>query len=766
CYVNCFVIVNVFVLPFPPVCSFPGLACFDTLHIALGPDGTRTLDPADFLASLPNSTSTYSLSKSYFTCADVGTPQTVTVYEWRGGISYDTCFVIVNVEDKFFPPVCALPGLACFETLDIALGPDGTRILDPADFLASLPNSTSTYSLSKSYFTCADIGAPDTVNVYELRGGVYDTCFVVVNVEDKNLIPVCAPTGLPEINILGNAISIADNDPSPSAGDHTDFGSVNINAGTVVRTFTIQNTGLANLTLSGNPIVSISGTHAADFTLTTLPMSPVSPSGSTNFQITFNPSATGTRSATVNIANNDADEDSYNFNIQGTGFCNLLTFYADADGDGFGNPAISLQACSQPSGYVTNNTDCNDNNGLENPYQKWFADADNDGYSNGSRLGNCTRPTGYKAFSELIAISGDCDDHSPSINPGATEICDGIDNDCDGQTDEGVIITYFKDNDGDGFGNPAVSLQACIQPSGYVTNNSDCHDNNKNINPNATEKCDGIDNDCDGLIDEGVITTYYQDADGDDFGNPDSSLQACSQPKGYVTNNSDCNDNDKKIKPGATETCDGIDNDCNGQTDERDCAVCKNAINLTTTHITSTTAQLNWSADIHPIDWKIDYISTAKGSKSITITLAGSSRTYTLTGLVPNQNYSWQIRAKCDNRWTSYSTAVDFITIASLLADENLETRSYPGEFTFKIYPNPSNGRFTLDMQFPPINTTSATIIIRDITGKIIHTQKTSIQQGNVKKNIEMPARVSSGIYLITVSANQEIYQTKLNYIR
>ena len=128
-YDTCFVIVNVEDKFFPPVCALPGLACFETLDIALGPDGTRILDPADFLASLPNSTSTYSLSKSYFTCADVGTPQTVTVYEWRGGISYDTCFVIVNVEDKFFPPVCSFPGLACFETLHIALGPDGTRTL-------------------------------------------------------------------------------------------------------------------------------------------------------------------------------------------------------------------------------------------------------------------------------------------------------------------------------------------------------------------------------------------------------------------------------------------------------------------------------------------------------------------------------------------------------------------------------------------------------------------------------------------------------------
>ncbi len=475
-------------------------------------------------------------------------------------------------------------------------------------------------------------------------------------------------TCVPEINILGNAVSIADGDVSPSATDHTDFGSVNINAGTAVRTFTIQNTGGANLTLLGNPMVSISGTNASDFTVTALPTSPVSPTGSTNFQITFDPSATGTRSAMVSIANDDADENPYDFSIQGTGICDLFTFYADADGDGFGNPAVSQQACSQPVGYVTNNTDCDDNDTLEKPGQVWYADTDNDGYSNGTTLTQCLRPTGYKAASELTATTGDTNDNDAAINPGATEICDGIDNNGNGSIDEGVTTTYYADTDGDGFGNPAQSQQACSQPVGFVTNNTDCddsdalekpgqvwyadtdndgysngttltqclrpagykaaseltatsgdtNDNDAAINPGATEICDGIDNNGNGSIDEGVTTTYYADADGDGFGNPAQSQQACSQPVGFVTNNTDCddsdalekpgqvwyadtdndgysngttltqclrpagykaaskltatsgdtNDNDAAINPGATEICDGIDNNGNGSIDE------------------------------------------------------------------------------------------------------------------------------------------------------------------------------------------------------
>ncbi|MEA4893237.1 MAG: Ig-like domain-containing protein [Peptococcaceae bacterium] len=124
----------------------------------------------------------------------------------------------------------------------------------------------------------------------------------------------------PEINIQGNATSIADGDATPSTSDHTDFDSVTVASGTVVRTFIIQNTGAAALSLTGSsPYVTLSGTNAADFSITSPPSSSIAAGGSTAFQITFDPSATGLRTASVSIANNDGDKNPYTFSIQGTG---------------------------------------------------------------------------------------------------------------------------------------------------------------------------------------------------------------------------------------------------------------------------------------------------------------------------------------------------------------------------------------------------------------------------------------------------------------
>ncbi|TYA94738.1 choice-of-anchor D domain-containing protein [Seonamhaeicola marinus] len=124
-----------------------------------------------------------------------------------------------------------------------------------------------------------------------------------------------------EIDVLGNGISIADGDTTPSLPDHTDFGNVLVSSGTIARTFTIENYGTVNsLNLTGvSPYITITGTHSADFTVTSIPSNSIAGSSNTTFVITFNPSATGLRTATITIDNNDADESSYTFNIQGSG---------------------------------------------------------------------------------------------------------------------------------------------------------------------------------------------------------------------------------------------------------------------------------------------------------------------------------------------------------------------------------------------------------------------------------------------------------------
>jgi hypothetical protein len=173
-----------------------------------------------------------------------------------------------------------------------------------------------------------------------------------------------------------------------------------------------------------------------------------------------------------------------------------------------------------------------------------FADVDGDGYT-----------------SDI-----DCNDADAAINPGASESCNGIDDNCDGNIDEGVQTTYYADMDGDTYGDAGNTTMACSMPEGYVADATDCNDADAAVNPAATEVCNGIDDNCDGNNDEGLtFTTYYADADGDTYGDAGSTVSTCDgAPEGYVSDATDCNDADGAVNPGATEVCNGIDDNCDG----------------------------------------------------------------------------------------------------------------------------------------------------------------------------------------------------------
>jgi hypothetical protein len=260
------------------------------------------------------------------------------------------------------------------------------------------------------------------------------------------------------------------------------------------------------------------------------------------------------------------------------------TYYADMDGDTYGDAGSTTMACSAPEGYVSDATDCNDADGAVNPgatevcngiddncdgntdegvENTYYADADGDTYGDaGSTTMACSAPEGY------VSDATDCNDADGAVNPGATEVCNGIDDNCDGNTDEGVENTYYADADGDTYGDAGSTTMACSAPEGYVSDATDCNDADGAVNPGATEVCNGIDDNCDGNTDEGVQNTYYADADGDTYGDAGSTTMACSAPEGYVSDATDCNDADGAVNPGATEVCNGIDDNCDGNIDE------------------------------------------------------------------------------------------------------------------------------------------------------------------------------------------------------
>ena len=238
---------------------------------------------------------------------------------------------------------------------------------------------------------------------------------------------------------------------------------------------------------------------------------------------------------------NDCDGDAYDA-------IDPLTFYLDADGDGVGDSAVTIQSCAAPPGYVSAGGDgCPLNPFAQSPIP-WHRDQDNDYFGNAAVfIISCIQPPGY------IPEDTDCDDTRPSVNPQGQERCDpvNLDEDCDGLRDNADPSAtgqtpWYEDSDGDGYGaGPPVA--ACDAPSdAHVAAAGDCDDMSSASMPGAMELCAtiGADNDCDGdaydiAADATDRATWFRDADGDGAGDPQVTTVACSQPDGYVASAGD-----------------------------------------------------------------------------------------------------------------------------------------------------------------------------------------------------------------------------------
>ena len=290
-------------------------------------------------------------------------------------------------------------------------------------------------------------------------------------------------------------------------------------------------------------------------------------------------------------------------------------WYVDDDEDGFGSSGAPPDLlCEAPAGTVADDSDCNDGDSAINPdatevCDELDVDEDCDGDSDDadSNVDYTGETTYYIDFDEdtygdsadegapaceqplSTSVNAlDCDDTESAINPDANEVCDSVDNDCDGDVDDddanidpATQSTYYVDADEDGDGSDADSgTLYCLVPSTHSDNQDDCDDSDAAINDDATEVCDNADNDCDGLIDDldddtdyTGETTYYADVDGDGDGATSDGGQAyCNEPSDSSTNADDCDDEDSGINEDATEICDSedVDENCNGLADDLD----------------------------------------------------------------------------------------------------------------------------------------------------------------------------------------------------
>lgn len=406
-------------------------------------------------------------------------------------------------------------------------------------------------------------------------------------------------------------------------------------------------------------------------------------------------------------------------------------------------------------------------------------------------------------------IDIDCNDTDASINPGASEVCNGVDDNCNGDVDEGVGTMWYADADGDGFGNTDVTVISCDAPVGYIADNTDCNDDNAGINPGAAEVCNGIDDNCNGSVDEDLLyDVWYADADGDGFGDAAMAVTTCDgAPIGYVADNTDCNDGNVLINTGAIEICNGIDDNCNGLADEGidlsiaitptgEITLCKpDEITLTAT---PGFASYQWYKNGVALfgATSIDYTTNKPAYYQVEGILgtctSGLSEVQAVAVVEsPNANilypdglnicvmnplllkasyaegniYQWYLNGTEITGATNwdYEAGVtgDYTCMITNLAGCTRTAEAVTvvdvcrfGEnsnTTFNIFPNPVKKEVNINFTSEITGEEKVFISIKDITGKLVHSSGEALLNGELHTTLNLSSDIAPGIYLITL---------------
>ena len=451
-----------------------------------------------------------------------------------------------------------------------------------------------------------------------------------------------------------------------------------------------------------------------------------------------------------------------------------IIYYADTDGDGFGNHFSSVLSCVPVPAYVLNSDDCNDAN----------------------------------AF----------------VYPASVEICNSLDDNCDGLTDDAdPLVTgqpiWYVDADADNFGDDAFTISACLQPVGYAATNSDCDESNNLIHPGAAELCNLFDDDCDAIIDEDIIyITYYSDADGDGFGNNAFPLTACDGvPTGYVLSNNDCNDANVLIHPGGFEICNSLDDNCNVLIDDNVVIATATALGPTT-FCKGSNVILQASAGAgYTYQWKKNasnivgatsqnYTVTQTANYSVVVSITGgcsatSSQIIVTVNSKPNPsitplgsldicatgNVKLKTAAKTGDTYQWYKNGIIITTATSNIYTANAvgsyyvkQTNIYGcfknsasvyvisscknGEVVasekieLQIFPNPARNNIVINLNLhSDINEIGLINILNDL-GQLIKYSSAEINSGLLSMEFNLPNSISDGIYLVQVITSHGIY--------